>query len=1144
MTQANATFHKEAIEPLYMPWEPPNKHRVKAKRDGDRADIVQGRRPSPVPKVNALRRAVSEWREIGYAGASDTSRELLDYWFNREHQRALTHPATGSGESALFRYYFCQREAIETLIYLMEVRNIRTLAALTAEFSESDAETAAMGVNPEQDQWARYAFKVATGAGKTKIMSLAIVWSYFHALRESDSTMAQHFVLVAPNLTVFERLKEDFGHGRIFDADPLIPPHWRGDWNMSVVLQDEASGAATGGVVYLTNIHRLYEPKRRTREAEMHEWIGPSVSRATALDTGAALRERILSHPRLMVLNDEAHHVWDPDSAWNEAIASLHQENSARFGNPLCAQLDFSATPKDNKGNLFQHIVCDTPLGEAVDAGIVKTPIIGQGSRLKPRADDNAAYKYEEHLQLGYVRWLQSRDEWEKSGRKALLFVMCEDTEAADQITQRLNSDPAFEALNNKTLNLHTNLKGKIKKRGKGDAAWYEFVEDDDAISDDDLKTLRKLSRELDEDTSPYRCIVSVLMLREGWDVRNVTTIVPLRPYSSKANILPEQTLGRGLRRMTPPGPNAAAEIVAVVEHPAFASLYKEELAQQGVLIEVVEADKVPRTTVSIFPDPAKDWKQLDLLIPRLTQAYRQKSELGNITLDEVRKAFARYKPLPLGQPRSDEIEYQGKHMLTGEIVEQMNVKLPLLKSGIGAISYFRELLERTCHITGAHARLAPLLQSFLTEILFEQKVTIYDDRLIGRLADSDVREHLMATFLPLIRSKITTKEERVQAEPALSVTNWRPYQVTSSERHPVTPVVRSPFNLTPCNREFELVFARFADEKATDIVAFCKNAGPQALHIDYLADGSRLSFYTPDFIVRLASGQYLLVETKGEEDLDVPAKARAAVAWCDAASKQGAAWQYLYLPEKEFYTFQGNTLEELLRVCAPALANVRHRARENQDALPFYEVLPEQKDAQLSEFIAKEDLQRLTPRARKSVEEAITVFKFLENKAMSFSPAFTPLLGPLDEAAMQIIVSRLRDHVPPFPDEQRAWFEPNFASVNARSLRWYQDLSNNLKRTLVHLNPVMPLGLLAFCLDYAGNSNSNLAGVFEAVRDEFADLADGALARQLEEIKDFRNKHIAHQSQPLTDAGISREALRKWIAGLTELQASQKGRS
>ncbi len=94
-------------------------------------------------------------------------------------------------------------------------------------------------------------------------MSLCIVWSYFHALRESHLEMARHFVVIAPNLTVYERLKDDFGNGRIFDTDPLIPPEWRGDWNLSVVLQDEASGAATGGTLYLTNIHRLYDTAKR-----------------------------------------------------------------------------------------------------------------------------------------------------------------------------------------------------------------------------------------------------------------------------------------------------------------------------------------------------------------------------------------------------------------------------------------------------------------------------------------------------------------------------------------------------------------------------------------------------------------------------------------------------------------------------------------------------------------------------------------------------------------------------------------------------------------------------------------------------------------------------------------------------------------
>lgn len=306
-----------------------------------------------------------------------------------------------------------------------------------------------------------------------------------------------------------------------------------------------------------------------------------------------------------MVINDEAHHVWDPDSAWNEAIRFIHDTSRQRGGAGLVAQLDFSATPKDNKGQVFKHVVCDTPLGEAVDGGIVKTPVIGRADRkLEEQPSEDAAYVYERHLLLGYERWKASRDEWKDSGKRALLFVMCNSTADADQITRRLNSDERFKDLNGTTINLHTNLKGRLKKEGRGASARYVFVENEKEISDDDLQALRKLSRDLDSNTSPYNCIVSVLMLREGWDVRNVTTVVPLRPLSSKANILPEQTLGRGLRRMTPPG--QANEIVTVVEHPAFASLYAQELAQERLPIEVVDIDRLPKTTSSIRTKPTR----------------------------------------------------------------------------------------------------------------------------------------------------------------------------------------------------------------------------------------------------------------------------------------------------------------------------------------------------------------------------------------------------------------------------------------------------------------------------------------------------------------------------------------------------------
>jgi type III restriction enzyme len=1121
----SSSLNATILEPLFAPWAEPNAHRVRAEKAGDPAVIVQGRRASPIDLVRNLRSAVRDWREAFYIGASDTTIQLLNHWFGRAHRQI-----TPNGEDFEFRYYFCQREAIETLIYLKEVRRLQSLSQIIAEFGGATAELQALGITEDEDSWSRYAFKLATGAGKTKVMSLCIVWSYFHALRESDSEMARHFAVIAPNLTVYERLKDDFGNGRVFDTDPLIPPEWRGDWNLSVVLQDEASGAATGGTLYLTNIHRLYEKRKQKATDDGYAWMGPTVSKSKALDTGAALRDRITTHRRVLILNDEAHHVWDSGSAWNEAIRSLHETLLARSGGKLVAQLDFSATPKDNKGLLFKHIVCDTPLGEAVDAGIVKTPLIGQASRkLVEQADDNAAYRWEQHLLLGYDRWKASRIEWESSGKKPLLFIMCDDTDAADHITQRFNNDPLFGQLNGKTINLHTNLKGKMKKVGKGANVRYEFVEDEKAINDDDLKALRKLSRELDSNTSPYVCIVSVLMLREGWDVKNVTTIVPLRPYSSKANILPEQTLGRGLRRMTPPG--QANELVTVIEHPAFASLYAQELAQEGLPIEIVDLDRVPATTISIFPDEAhKDVNQLDIQIPTLTAGYRIIPKLEGLTLQDVKKAFKPYKALPLSKQGNSEIQYEGRHLFTGEVIQKLQLNLPLLESGIGAVSYYVKQLETICKLRGLHSILAPLIQTFLESILFEQKTNLFDSALIARLADSDVGEHLRAVFVPLIRSRTTATESRLAESAPKSLNTWKPYQVTYSERRPALEASKTLFNLVTCNRELEVAVAKFCD-RAPDVAAFAKNAGSQCLRVDYLANGDRLAFYTPDFFIRTIDNHYYLVETKGREDRDVPMKAKAAIAWCEAASTETLQWQYLYIPQGVFERMAGDTVAELARACAPALQNLL-QSEEFQD-LPLFVNFGQLDDeaTAVDSLIDIDILNALPSRYRRAADQAMMLYRFFENKeGMNYAPVFTALLGSIDEVAKGFIVRRLQPELPITVDEQKAWFTPYLGNVDRKTEDYYRKLAQNLKRTLVFNNGLSLIGLLRSCLDYALNDTTKIGGVFEALHTQLRFQGGRKYLETVTRINDFRNTYIAHQERELIDRNLAKQELKIWI--------------
>jgi type III restriction enzyme len=348
------------------------------------------------------------------------------------------------------------------------------------------------------------------------------------------------------------------------------------------------------------------------------------------------------------------------------------------------------------------------------------------------------------------------------------------------------------------------------------------------------------------------------------------------------------------------------------------------------LFIEAIDVDRVPKTTVTIYPDKEnKDCAPLDIVIPSVSAGFSRRPALEGLTLEDVRQRFARYQPLPVGEIRSERIEYQERHLITDEIVLKMEMRLPLLQNGVGAIFFFREELEMVCGLRGTHAVLAPLIETFLTEMLFVEKLTLFDPRLGSRLSDADVREHVRAVFVPLIRERTTIKEERRSEGAERSVAGWKPFQVTHSQEHPAIPAARTLFNLVACNRGLEVGMSQFLD-RAPDVAAFCKNGGPQALRIDYSTRQSQLAFYTPDFLVRLGDGNHLLVETKGRVDRDVPLKARAAAAWCKAASKGKVKWRYLYVPQESFETFAGDTAGLLARSCSSVLVRTSPPTRQH----------------------------------------------------------------------------------------------------------------------------------------------------------------------------------------------------------------------
>src|SRR5258708_156842 len=202
------------------------------------------------PCVPALREAVKAWRAGGYKGITDTTRLLLNHWFHTDHRLPTGRP---------FKYHHSQQEAVESLVFVWEYEKVRSRKALLERYATASPDLRL----PPYDEFARYCVKMATGSGKTKVMALAVAWQFFNAAREADEVAkdyAKTFLLLAPYVIVFERLKLDFAGGRIFLADPVIPKELEIFWDFDCVIRgDAAEKAHFEGTRFLTNIHHSYD---------------------------------------------------------------------------------------------------------------------------------------------------------------------------------------------------------------------------------------------------------------------------------------------------------------------------------------------------------------------------------------------------------------------------------------------------------------------------------------------------------------------------------------------------------------------------------------------------------------------------------------------------------------------------------------------------------------------------------------------------------------------------------------------------------------------------------------------------------------------------------------------------------------------
>ncbi len=820
------------------------------------------------PAVPAIRQAVDEWRADNYPGATDTSRVLLNHWFHSDHKLR-----TG-GE---FRYYAAQRQAVESLIYVYEVAKIRDLVTLYRRFIPADLRSSIR--LPQHDSFARYCTKMATGSGKTKVMALAIAWQYFNAVLENSTDYAKTFLLIAPNVIVFERLRGDFAGGRIFESDPVIPKQFKIYWEMQCYMRGDAERASSAGALYLTNIQQLYDREERKKDSE------PAIMTAVlgekppaSLDDEVDFRGRIIERggSPLLVLNDEAHHTHDPASAWNETIRALHD------GHPLglSAQLDFTATPRYQKGALFAWTISDYPLKQAIVDGIVKRPVKGIAD-IGEMPSEDTAIRVEPFIIAGIERWREYREQLAPTGKKPLLFIMMNKTREADDIGAYLRRKFPEEFAGDKTLIIHTDRKGEVSKK--------------------DLDDARKAAKEVDFDESPINAIVSVLMLREGWDVQNVTVIVGLRPYTSKANILPEQTIGRGLRLMFRGQQNGYQERVDIIGNAAFINFVEQLEEEEDLQLDTWQVGKDKLQITIIKPEPDK--AEYDVALPTLSPILARTSSLHEAI--EALDIASLYTGEPLPITASEEAErtflYAGKDLLTSETLFERIYTIRSPQTSQEVVAYYANIIAKEARMPGQFAVLAPKVRDFLKFRAFGHEVDLDSPEVLRAISHRLNQMVTMKVFLDALREKIVQPQAPVLESAGRKLSSTAPFPWSQ-----VAPECRKTiFNKVACDNNFEVAFARFLDN-ANDVVLFGKLPLQFGFSIPYIDTRGNLRHYYPDFVVVDDDGVSYLVETKGLEDIEVANKDRSAIIWTEKATAlTGQAWRYIKVLQ---VVFQGQT--------------------------------------------------------------------------------------------------------------------------------------------------------------------------------------------------------------------------------------------
>lgn len=421
---------------------------------------------------------------------------------------------------------------------------------------------------------------IVTGGGKTAVIAAVIAW-----LRIAHNV--QKFVMLCPNLIVRDRLEEDFEGGKVFKDRDLLPV-WSNlrpaDFPLTTLGSGKEGGWASlfSASVILGNIHQFYLSNR----------------------SGQSNLSALMNGPEFALFNDEAHNSPAP-----EYYATLQ-----RMRENVILRLDTTATPDRADGKApDSDMIYEYGVTDALAESIIKTPVVYQpeirtvqltytdahtGEKRKVEEID---WNEVDRLGLNATQWvtddepmrqqmaialrrLEEQERRAKGRYQPILFVVavCKaDAEKAEQ-----------------TLSKYFKVKTLL------------VTEDSDEV---DRQRARELGKQ-QKSSKPYRAVVSVLMLREGWDVPEVGTILLLRKFGSK--VYGQQVIGRGLRRVRVKGVDPAdPQICAVVDHPKLEHQWLWDIfnakKRTGVLID----DQFDETEDLPPPPPKQDLVKPNLVI-------------------------------------------------------------------------------------------------------------------------------------------------------------------------------------------------------------------------------------------------------------------------------------------------------------------------------------------------------------------------------------------------------------------------------------------------------------------------------------------------------------------------------------------------